>query len=161
MNKNQRRLAIFSLTLAVMLISLNWTTFFTLASTKNNPTFIAIETSDQKFKEAFTMVHEAEAAGAEIGQIKDFVDRLNLALNLTDETEAATIFDQVKTEASQLRDAASQASLYKKTLTFVMVPVAALTVTLLVHYALKLLRQNKVEKTMKMKIKQKGKTKHV
>lgn len=107
------------------------------------------------------MVREAEVAGAESSQIKDFVDRLNLALNLTDETEAATIFDQVKAEASLLRDAASEASFYKKTFIFAMVSVAALFVTICVHYGLKLLRQDKVEQTMKMKIEEKGKNRHV
>lgn len=143
-----------------MLISLTWTNF-TLASTNHRPTTYATNTADQEFKEAFTTVRKAEAAGAERGKIKDFVDRLNLALNLTDEAEATTIIDQVKVEATQLRDAALQASLYRKIFIFAMVPVAALIATICIHYGLKLLRQNKVYQTMKMKIKEKGKNKYV
>jgi len=156
LNPKQRRYVIIYLVAGVFLISLAWANFScTSGSTSQNIVPRTVSITDQKFKDTFAMVREAEATGAESAQIKDLVDKLNLALNLTDEAEATAILDQVKAEASQLRDAASQASFYKKIFVFAMVPVAALIVTICVHYGLKTHYQNKVEQTMKMKIKEK------
>jgi ABC-type glycerol-3-phosphate transport system permease component len=155
MNPTQRRLIIIYLVTTAFLISLAWTNFsHTSASTNQNIIQVTVNIADHKFKETFAMVREAEAAGAESAQIKDFVDRLNLALNLTDEAEATTIIDQIKAEASQLRDNASLRSFYNKIFVFAMVPVAALIVTICTHYVFER-RQSKVEQIMKMKIKEK------
>jgi len=152
MNPRQRRLIIICLVSTVFLSSLAWASFSgTSVSTNQNIALGTVSIADQKFKEAFAMVREAEAAGADSTQIKDLVDRLNLALNLTDEAEATTILDQIKTEASQLRDTASLQSFYNKIFVFAMVPVAALIVTVCIHYVVKR-RQSKVEEIMNMKI---------
>jgi len=162
MSSTKRRFLIIYLVTAAFLISLALANFsYTSASTNQNITLITVNVADQKFKETLAIVREAESAGADSAQIKDFVDRLNFALNLTDEAEATAILDQIKVEASQLRDAASQASFYNKLFIFAMVPVAALIVTICVHYGLKPYRQNKVEQTMKMKIKEKGDAQNV
>lgn len=155
MNPTQRRFVTIYLVNGVFLISLAWANFaHTSALTSQNIALGTVNIEDQKFKDAFAIVREAEAAGAESAQIKDFVDRLNLALNLTDETEATAILDQIKAEASQLRDTASLRSFYNKVFVFAMVPIAALIVTVCVHYALKR-RQSKVEQIMNMKIREK------
>jgi len=155
MNPRQRRFVLIYLVTGTFLISLAWTNFSqTSASTNQNITLVTVNVADQKFKDTFAMVREAEAAGADSEQIKDFVDRLNLALNLTNEAEATAILDQIKTEAFQLRDTASLQLFYNKVFVFAMVPVAALIVTVIVHYGLKW-RQSKVEQIMNMKIREK------
>jgi len=155
MNPRQRRLIIIYLVITAFLISLAWTNLSnTSASTSQNIALGTVNSEDQKFKEALAMVRETEAAGADYAQIKDFVDRLNLALNLTDETEATIILDQIKAEASQLRDAASLRSFYNKIFVFAMVPVAALITTVFIHYIVKW-RQSKVEQIMNMRIREK------
>jgi len=155
MNPRQRRFIIIYLVTLVFLISLVWANFAcTSASTGQNIALGIVNLADQKFKDTFAMVREAEAAGADSAQIKDFVSRLNLALNLTDETEATTILDEIKAEASQLRDNASLRSFYNKIFVFAMVPVAALIVTVIVHYGLKW-HQSKVEQIINMRIREK------
>jgi len=156
MNSTQKRFLIICFLTGSFLLSLAWANFsHTSALTNQNITLVTANIADQKFKDTFAMVREAEAAGADSAQIKDFVDRLNLALNLTDETEATTILDQIKAEASQLRDTASLRSFYNKIFVFAMVPVAALIVTVVVHYGLKW-RQSKVEQIMNMRIREKS-----
>jgi len=154
MSPRQRRFLTIYLVTVVFLTSLAWTNFLTSASINQNVAIGTVNIADQKFKDAFAMVREAEAAGTDSEQIKNLVDRLNLALNLTDEAEATAILDQIKAEASQLRDTASLRSFYNKILVFAIVPVAALIVTILVHYALKW-RQSKVEQIMNMRIREK------
>jgi len=162
MNPRKRHFVITYLVLGVFLTSFLWANFSHTAESSNshNMALGTVSISDQKFKDTFAVVLEAEAAGAESTQIKDFVDRLNLALNLTDEAETSAILDQIKAEASQLRDIASLRSYYNKIFVLAMVPVAALIVTLCVHYALKR-RQSKVEQIMNMKIREKREAQNV
>jgi len=161
MNSRQRHFVITYFVVGAFLISLVWVNFsYTAASNSHNMPLGTVSISDQKFKETFAVVHEAEAAGPESSQIKDLVNRLNLALNLTDEAEAGAILDQIKGEASQLRDAASLRSYYNKVFVFAMVPVAALIVTVCVHYALRR-HQSKVERMMNLKIREKREAQNV
>jgi len=155
MNPTQRRFVINYLVTGVFLISLVWTNLAHMSAlTGQNIALGSVNIEDQKFKDTFAMVRETEAAGVDSAQIKDLVDKLNLALNQTDETEATTILDQIKAEASQLRDTASLRTFYNKIFVFAMVPVAALIATVCIHYVVKR-RQNKVEQIMKMKIREK------
>jgi len=161
MNPRKRHFVITYFVIGAFLNSLLWANFsHTGASNSHNTALGTVNILDQKFKETFAVIHEVEAAGAESAQIKDFVDRLNLALNLTDQAEAGAILDQIKGEASQLHDAASLRSYYNKIFVFAMVPVAALIVTLCVHYALKK-RQSKVERIMNLKIREKREAQNV
>lgn len=142
-----------------------------LATSEQSDTLREIQNAEQRFREAFAAVREAEAAGAEENQIAVLTERLNTALNLieqakqgyaqgnstnTDEaaTQATYLCSQLKGEANQLRDAALTNSRYTKILLFSMVPVAALIVTLCVHYGLKWWRRSEVERVMKMEIKE-------
>ena len=170
---NVTRTTFFLLVLSTLFISLVFVSAPPiLATSEQNNALEEIQNAEQKFKEAFTAIREAEAAGAKENQIAALVERLNMALNLieqakrdyaqgnstnTNETaaQAAYISNQLKDEATQLRDAALTSSLYTKILIFSLVPVAALIVTLCVHYGLKRWRRSEVERVMKMEMREK------
>lgn len=166
---NATRSALLLLILSTLFISLAFaSTAPILATSKQSNALKEIQNTEQQFKEAFRAIREAEAAGTEQNQITVLIERLNSALNLIeqakrgnstnmDETvaQAVNICSQLKDEADQLRDAALTSSYYTKILLFIMVPVAALIVTLCVHYGLKRWRRSEVERVMKMEIKEK------
>jgi len=161
MNPRQRHFLITYFVIGAFLTSFLWANFsHTAASNSHNKALGTVSIADQKFRDTFAVVHETEAAGADSAQIKDLVNRLNLALNLTDETEASAILDQITAEASQLRDAASLRSYYNKIFVFAMAPVAALIVTVCVHYVLKR-HQSKVERMMNLKIRERREAQNV
>lgn len=163
---NLTRSALFPLILSALFISLTLASALPiLATSQQDNALEEIQNAEQQFHEAFTAIREAEAAGAEGNQIANLIERLNIALNLieqanstnTNETasQAAYISNQLKDEANQLRESALTSSLYTKIFVFGMVPVAALIVTLCVHYGLKRWRQSEVERVMKMEIRKK------
>jgi len=170
---NATRSAFILLILCTLFISLTFVSAPPiLATSEQSDAPEEIQNAEQQFREAFAAVREAEAAGAEENQIAALAERLNLALNLieqakrdgqgnstnTDETVAQVTYlcNQLKGEAHQLRDAARKSSHYNKILVFSAVPVAALIVTLCVHYGLKWWRRSEVERVMKMEIREKG-----
>jgi len=170
---NATRSVAFLLILSTLFISLAFVSAPPiLATSEQSDSPNEIQNAEQQFREAFAAVREAEAAGAEENQIAALVERLNLALNLmeqakqgyaqgnstnTDEAvaQATYLCNQLKGEANQLRDAALTSSHHNKILLFSMVPVAALIVTLCVHYGLKMWRRSDVERVMKMEIREK------
>jgi len=170
---NATRSAFILLILSTLFISLTLVSAPPiLATSEQSNAPEEIQNAEQQFKEAFAAVREAEAAGAEENQIAALAERLNLALNLIEQAkrdgqgnssntyetvaQAAYICNQLQDEAHQLRDAARKSSDYNKILVFSAVPVAALIVTLCVHYGLKWLRRSEVDHVMKMEIKEKG-----
>jgi len=164
---------VFSLILSTLFISLAWVSVSPiLAKSEPNDTTKEIQNAEQQFKEAFESIREAETAGAGENQIAGLIDRLNSALNLIeqakreseqgditdiDETtaQATYICNQLKNETNQLRDAALTSSYYSKILLYSIVPVAALIVTVCVHYGLRWWRRSEVERIMKMEIREK------
>jgi len=169
---NATRSAFILLILSVLFLSLTLVSAPSILATSEQSSILKqIQDAERQFKEAFAAVREAEAAGAEENQIAALADRLNQALNLieqakegytqenstaTDKTaQAAYLCNQLKGEANQLRDEALKSSHYNKILLLSTVPVAALIVTLFVHYGYKMWRRSEVERVMKMEIREK------
>jgi hypothetical protein len=163
------------LLLLILVLSVSSTSVSVLcisAASAQDTALEGIPEAEQQFNMAFTAILEAEAAGAEETQIAAVIDKLDSAANLIEQAKlsqaqgnstgmsesaagAAYIAGQVIDEANQLRDAARTSSLYTKVLVFSMVPVAAVIVTVCIHYVLKWRRRNEVERIMRMEIKEK------
>lgn len=164
---------VFSMILSTLFISLTCVNVSPiLATSEQNDATKEIQNAEQQFKEAFASIREAETAGAGENQIASLVDRLNLALNLIEQAkreseqgditgigettaQAAYILNQLQDEANQLRDAALTSSYYYKVLLYSIVPVAALIVTVCIHYGLRWWRRSEVERIMKLEIREK------
>lgn len=167
---NVTRSAFLILILGTLFVSLACTSALPILSTSEEGDVLEeIQNAEEQFKEAFTAIRKAEAAGAEENKIAVLIERLSLALNLIDQVkrgyaqgnstsmdeiiaQADYICSQLKDEANLLREAALTNSLYAKILLFSLVPVVALIVTLCVYYGLKWWRRSEVERVMKMEV---------
>lgn len=130
----------------------------------------AIDRANVEFARAIAAVREAEAAGANDDELGVLAEKLDLIVWMIDRAErlllqgniegAAAQADRsiefsrgVVLQAGQLRDKASLRTYYGKVLTFGMVPVASLLVTVGTHYGWKRWRRREIDRTMQMEIK--------
>ena len=118
---------------------------------------------------ALAAVREAEAAGAEEPALRRLVERLNVAVSLIDRAENLQLQGDVEgarvqaeqciqasreivSQAMQLRDEASQRAYYGRLLTFVLVPVASMLLTVAIHYSWKRWSKHEKDRMMGMVI---------
>lgn len=130
----------------------------------------ATDRANVEFARAIAAVREAEGAGAQEDQLRVLIEKLNSAVWMIDRAErlllqgdiieAAAQADRsveiskgVAMEAVKLRDEASQRTYYGKTLTFGMVPVASLLVTVGSYFGWKWWRRREIDRMMRMEIK--------
>jgi len=132
--------------------------------------FQAVDKASSEFAKAIAAVREAEAAGADENQLSALVERLNTVVWMIDRAESLLLQGDVQgaaaqaergieasreivSQAAKLRDEASLRTYYGKVLTFGMVPVASLLVTVGAHHGWKWWRRREVGRMMRMEIK--------
>lgn len=130
----------------------------------------AMDVANAEFKSALEAVREAEVAGADRKHVAVLVERLNSVIGMIDEAESLRlqgnveeadavavqstgVSRQIVSEAIQLRYEASLSTYNERILTFGMVPVASLLVTVGAHYGWKWWRRREVDRLMRMEIK--------
>ena len=125
----------------------------------------------KEFGKAVLAVREAEASGAEPIQLGLLVERLNLVVGMIGRAEqlvgrgeveeaavqlrrSVEVSREVVGKAAVLREEGARSTYYGRLLSFGMVPVASLLVTIISHFSWRWLRRREVERIMRSEIRE-------